>query len=394
MRSVPEDYDFDAAFVHANRVCEIYLCLTTDRAFERLASAMKEPFPVLTQLRLCFDSADSPNSASTLPDGFLGGSASQLRSLEFDKVSFPGLPKLLLSATHLVTLRLRGTRDSEYISPPASLVACLSALTSLETFALGFISELQSLFYIWLKPQCRSPSTRTVLPALTHFEFAGSSAYLEDFVVLIVAPRLFHLSITFLSTNSLGTRDLVQFINRTPSLEVFVTARVIFDFETVRVELSSQTSGNGFDVEIPCESLDDQLSHLANALPPLFTVENLFISGDQFYEAYWEDDTMNSLWLEFLQPPFTSVKNLYISKSSVQHIVPALQLLVGGRTTDVLPNLQNLFLEGFRPSGPIQKGIKQLIAARQLSGNPITISAWNKDGVHPTSLLELDLDNW
>jgi hypothetical protein len=392
MWSVPKDYDFDAAFVHPNRVCDIDLCLKTKRAFQRLASAMKEPFPVLTQVGLHFESAGSSDSAPTLSNGFLGGSAEQLRSLELYEDSFPELPKLLLSATQLVTLRLRRTPYSAYISPEA-MVACLSALTSLETFDLGFISDEESFLYLRLESGCPPPPTHTVLPALTHFEFTGVGGYLDDLVARIAVPRLFHLSITFFPTTFSDTPHLEQFIDHAPGLEVFETARVIFDSETVQVRLSSQTSGNGLDVGIPCESLDDQLSYLAHAVPPLSTVENLYISGDQFYEAYWQDDTMNRLWLEYLEP-LTSVENLYISKNFVQHIAPALQLLVRGRTAEMLPNLQNLFLEGFRPSGPVQKGIKQFVASRQLSGNPITISVWNKDGVRLKNRFALGSDDW
>ena len=381
--STPEDYDFDAAIVHPNRVCEIVLYLSTNRAFQRLAWAMREPFPVLTQLGLHFD-LDNPDSAPVLPNGFLVGSTSRLRCLELDKVTIPGLPKLLLSATHLVTLRLRRTPHSAYI-PPKAMVACLSVLTSLETFALGFLSDEESVFS--LRPERRRlpPPTRAVLPTLTHFEFTGACEYLDDLVARLTTPRLFHLYITFFETTASDTPHLVQFIGRTPSLEAPETAQVIFDDETVQVGLSHQTSGNGMlDVDIRCESLDDQLSSLGDAytscLPPLDTVENLYITGDQFFEEYRQDIIMNMLWLDFWQP-FTSVKNLYISRSSVPHIGPALDLLARGRTTEVLPNLQNLFLEGPRPPPPgwVHYGIKKFVAMRQLFGNTITISAWNGD---------------
>jgi hypothetical protein len=383
MWSVPEDYDFDAAIVHPSRVCEINLCLTTDRAFQRLASAMQEPFPMLTHLGLQFDPADSPDSSPTLPNGFLVGSTSHLRCLELDEVSIPGLPKLLLSATHLVTLRLRRTPYFAYISPE-EMVTCISVLTSLETFALGFKTDEESFLY--LQSRCPPPSTHTVLPALTHFDFSGISQYLEDLVARIVAPRLIHLSITFFATTFFDTPHLVQFISRAPSLKTPKVARVVFDFETVHIRLSSQTSGNGtIEVEIPCESLDEQLSSLVHActssLPSLSTVEDVYIFGDIFDEDYWQDDTMNRLWLEFLQP-FISVKNLYISKNTVLRIAPALRLLVRGRT---LPKLQNLFLEGLRSSGfqagLIQNSIKQFVASRQLSGNPVTASVWNGNWV-------------
>ncbi len=39
--------------------------------------------------------------------------------------------------------------------------------------------------------------------------------------------------------------------------------------------------------------------------------------------------------------------------------------------------MENLSLEELRPSGPILKAIGKLIAARQLSGHPITVSQWD-----------------
>jgi len=49
------------------------------------------------------------------------------------------------------------------------------------------------------------------------------------------------------------------------------------------------------------------------------------------------------------------VKNLYSSKNAAPSITAALQELIGARITDVLPSLQNIFVERLRvePSGPL-----------------------------------------
>jgi hypothetical protein len=52
-----------------------------------------------------------------IPDSFLDGSAPRLRIFTFNNIPFPELPKLLLSATHLVHLRLFNIPHSGYISP-------------------------------------------------------------------------------------------------------------------------------------------------------------------------------------------------------------------------------------------------------------------------------------
>ncbi|KAI0283914.1 hypothetical protein BGY98DRAFT_949521 [Russula aff. rugulosa BPL654] len=116
-----------------------------------------------------------------LPDWLLGGSAPRLRLLQLDFIS---LPVLLLSATHLVHLRLHGISSGGYISPK-EIVTCLSTLASLESLFLGFLC-------------CVCPatpadenhlSTRAVFPALTVFAFRGIRSYLEDFVARLQAPE-------------------------------------------------------------------------------------------------------------------------------------------------------------------------------------------------------------
>ena len=86
----------------------------------------------------------------------------------------------------------------------------------------------------------------------------------------------------------------------------------------------------------------------------------------------------NELWLEILQG-FIAVRNLYLSKEIARRIVPSLQELVGARTREVLPSLQNIFLEELEQSGPVQEGIGKIAAARQLSGYPIAVSLWEND---------------
>ncbi len=77
-------------------------------------------------------------------------------------------------------------------------------------------------------------------------------------------------------------------------------------------------------------------------------------------------------WLDLLHP-FTSVKDLELSRDSVPFVAPALQELSGKRVTEVLPALQNLFLAESQPSGPVQEAIGKFIAARQLAGFPVTV---------------------
>ena len=384
----PEDYDFNAAIVHPSRVHEIDLCIP-DPELRRLASAMMEPFPALIKLRLLFDREYRSGRPPVFPDGFLGESASCLRYLELDGIPIPSLPKLLLSATHLVKLHLLKLPYSGYISP-RSMVTCLSASTSLETFALGFDSD-DDEFSVrqWgnelpdQELQRPPPPARSVLPALTHFEFNGVGEYLEDLVTHIDAPRLFHLSMTFFTLIDFDTPRLAQFISRTPSSRTPEKSRIDFR-DTVRVRFSSRTPGSEMlDVGIsmrPNLTMDGCFSSLVrvctSCLPSFPIVEDFYISELYCYVLQWQP--MNMSWLEFL-PTFAYVKNLYISRDRVPRPVSNLQHLFGDGSTELLPNLQNLFLEGLLLSEPVQDGFRKFVIARQLSGNPIAMSLWDRD---------------
>ena len=108
-------------------------------------------------------------------------------------------------------------------------------------------------------------------------------------------------------------------------------------------------------------------------------MEDLYIY-ERLYEQPpdWQDNIENMLWLDLLHR-FTTVKNLYLSKEFAPRIVAALQELVGGRTTEVLPTLQNIFLEEVKPGGRVQEDIGKIVAARRLSGHTITVSHWERD---------------
>jgi hypothetical protein len=88
---MPNDYDFDAAIMHPNRVCEVNLLRLTRSQLQRLASAMQTQFPELIHLELNIVGIIS-GPAPALPDNFLGGSAPRLQTLRLHSISFPTLP--------------------------------------------------------------------------------------------------------------------------------------------------------------------------------------------------------------------------------------------------------------------------------------------------------------
>ena len=105
-------------------------------------------------------------------------------------------------------------------------------------------------------------------------------------------------------------------------------------------------------------------------------LEDLYITEGLFWESDWQSNIDNALWLELLHP-FIAVKKLYLSQEFARRIVPALKDLVGGRMTEVLPTLQNIFVEELGTSGPIPEDIQQFITTRQ-TGQPIAVSHWER----------------
>ena len=342
---------------------------------EDLSEAMQVPFPELTHL--CLDHDDQTESVLPLSGSFLGGSAPKLRALSFYSIPYPGIPKLLLSATHLTVLRLYNIPHSGYISPEA-MVACLSTLTSLEQLSLEFESPPPRSYW---ESRHLPPPTRTVLPVLNGFAFKGVVEYLEYLVAHIDAPQLRSLGITFFNDIVFDTPQLTRFISHTPMLEAFDKASVDLLNEFASLTLSSASKFDArLDVRISCTELDWQLSFLeqvcTSSFPSLFILEDLYMSGRPWPQD-WKDNIDYVQWLELLHS-FTDLKNLYLSNELAPCVVPALQDLVGGRTTEVFPNLQNISLEELEESGPVQEGIEKFVAARQVTGHPITVSRWDR----------------
>jgi hypothetical protein len=201
-----------------------------------ISEAMEVPFAELTDLGLHHSRDMGP--VIPLSDSFLAGSAPRLRYLNLNRIPFPGLPKLLSSATHLTDLRLSNIPHSGYFSPEV-MVACLSLLTSLGQLDLEFESPQSRPDQESRRPP---PQTRTVLPALTQFWFKGVSEYLEDLVARVDAPRLNSFETTFFNDIVFETPQFTQFISRTPTLEAFdkVSITLSDDNGTVKLSLGRQ----------------------------------------------------------------------------------------------------------------------------------------------------------
>ena len=357
-----------AALEHSDRICQLILYNLSSSQWEKVLTAMQKPFPALTSVG--FRPMDK---TAPVPASFLDGSGPCLRSLWLYFIPFPGLPNLLLSATHLAHLRLHGIPHSGYISPDG-MVACLSVLTGLKSLVIEFESPQSRPDWKNRRPH---PQTRALLPILTYLKLRGAGEYLEDLVARIDAPLLYYLEIAFHHRLIFDTPLLTQFFSRTPMLKSPDEARVFFSDSQVWI-----TFNGDLNLVISCKQSDWQLSSLAQVCRSSFPlaiipgVERLHIL-DGSPPPEWQDDVENSQWIELLRS-FTAVKGLYICREFAPRVVPALQELVGERATEVLPALQSLFFEEPLPSGPVEESIGQFVTARRLTGHPIAISHWER----------------
>ena len=356
-----------AVLERSDRVHKIILTVSNSD-FEKVLPAMLVPFPELTDLQ--FGSNEISTPVLQVPDLFLGGSAPRLQTFSLNRILFPGLPKLLLSAPHLIHLSLLNIPHSGFMSSEA-VATVLSTLTSLKWFSLEFQFRSRSD-----QASRRSPPTRFVLHALNTFSYNGASEYLEDLLARIDAPRLKYFPITF-DKIGFDTSQFIEFISRTPTLKAPKEARLNFWHNAVKVTLSPRISDfSELSLKISWGDWDWPPLFLVQIcttyLPPLSTLEDLDTGS---YPPPWIDDIESSQWLEALQP-FSAVKNLHLSEELAQRIVPALQESVGGSATEVLPALQKIIFEGSEPSISIRETVEQFVGARQfkaVSSPPLSV---------------------
>ena len=364
-----------AELKYNDRICQIELDFDFDTSsqFEKLWTAMQVPFPDLVGLYLSFRGL---SFLPVFPDSFFGGSAPRLRHLALNHIALTELPKLLLSATHLVNIHLLYIPHSGYISPDA-MVACLSMLTSLETLEFRFYSPQSRPD---LENQRSHPPARSILPALTRFRFKGAHEYLEGLVARIDTPLLCQFSATFFNDIDFDTSELIRLVSRSSTLKAPNEVYVYFGSRTTSIRLQPQASKfEYFEVCVSSRVLYWQISFLvqicSTSLPLLFTTKELFIC--ERYDSNFDRKEVikNIEWLELLLP-FTAVKNLYLSKQLARRIAPALQEMTEDGTPEVLFTLQNLYLEGFQPSESIEDGIERFISARHLTNRPVATLVW------------------
>jgi hypothetical protein len=360
-----DDVNIVAALKHSNRVC--FFGIPKNSRLEYFAKAMQVPFPVLT--RLCVHSwgYDKP----VLPAEFLGGSAPRLQEISLSGVPYPSLPTLLSSTSDLVKLDLFNIPPTGYISPEA-MVSSLATLPRLETFVIGFKLATSRPDLIRLPPV-----TRTVLPALTNFRFKGASEYLEDLVARIDGPRLNQIVITYLNqVVDFQVSQFSSFIDRSvgPEIAIFRHAQFTFSFGSVAFTMYPHANHSPWDRRpattiISCHGVDSQVSHITQVLNHLSAKLSNVVHLKLKYEPedFQLEDANDVEWLHLFHQ-FSAVQTLHLSRALAQHVAPALDGIGGEMVDEVLPSL-DLIRVVDQPASSIEK----FIAARQLSGCPVTV---------------------
>jgi hypothetical protein len=361
------------ALQHHDRVCEITFWCFRRQLLERVANAALRPYPELTSLELRSDDVFEP----VLPIDFLDGSAPRLRTLVLDSVSFPSLPKLLLTTSNLVQLHLHKIPNSGYISPDA-MVACALTMNNLESFTLeySFRGILSHPYRASIRPP---PPTRVVLPSLTYFSFRGAHGYLEEFLALVDAPLLNSFRLAFFNPHTFNLTQFPQFISRIEKINAFTQAAFRLDDIgfVMEITLSTQTrtadEDRTFVLRVSSMYAAWQLSSLTQlcnlVLPLPLTLERLDIYDLPSWGTHRQ-------WMEFLSL-FTAVKGLYLSKRIALRVARTLQRLMRESVvTNVLPSLRSISVERLKPTDSFHEAIGQFVATRQLSGRPLAVDDW------------------
>ncbi|KAH9159301.1 hypothetical protein EDB89DRAFT_2237095, partial [Lactarius sanguifluus] len=334
------------ALKHPDRVGHISLKMTVPQLGE-MTTVMQKPFPVLTHLDASLDDGNPP----VLPANFLGGSTPCLQTIHLYGIPFPALPSLLLSASHLVKLELRNIPPTGYISPEA-MVASLAALPKLETLIIEFQSATS-------RPDRILPPSviRTVLPALTYFEFQGASEYLEDLVARIDSHRLDQICTVYLNQiDDIQVVQLSEFIDRSvgPKSNLFKIVHVVF-----------YNSGVAFIVACPehhlvwssifCKGTDWQVSRVAQVLGQ-FSAALCNVGHLRLRTGLKEDRqlvvTDDIEWSRLLRQ-FPAAQTLHVSRKLATHVSLVLEDTTAEMVTEVLPSLKSIMIEG-QPASSIE----------------------------------------
>jgi hypothetical protein len=366
------------ALEHRDRVHQINIHIANTNSegllWERIVTAMEEPFPALKYLQL-----DAWKSNFSIPYTFLNGSAPCLQHLALSGISFPSLPRLLSSTSDLTTLHIGDIPQSGYISP-VTMATCLSALPKLKSLSIIFISPNPC-------PERRGrpllPPIRSVLPALTQLKFTGAAEYLQALAARIDAPLLDRFGIAFFHRPEI-VFDIPEIIRFFGHLESFRSSSLILEFNltcSASIFFSPQTiypEPRSWCIKYEKFMVDRQVLSVAQIcsqiLPFCSGVKSLIINCP-LYSSFYSDTAQavdRTIWLQLFHS-FPAVQSLYIPASLASSIAPALEGPANESAAEVFPSLQTLYID-VSPSEKVpKKGIDTFVVARGHSNHPVVV---------------------
>ncbi|KAH9013158.1 hypothetical protein EDB83DRAFT_2680383 [Lactarius deliciosus] len=344
-----DEDDLIAALEHPDRVRRIVLHMSSEEVSDTIR-AMEVPFPVLTHLELTGHKEEvRPKDMLYLSDRFLGGSAPCLQHLSLESAALGDLPKLLLSARDLVSLRLEDFPPWGCISPE-EIVGGLAGLTRLRTLSIRFTFPYER----WSSPM--PPQPCAVLPALTEFEFRGGSKYLDELMGQIDTPRVEDVKIEY-SELDVQAPQFSEFIKRSQ----FRHARVDFSTYDPDIKLDrpqGECHQAHFSLMISESGLREYTgAHVFGQLVPMLSnVAHLSVLGE---------DNMDEV-LPFLRL-FPAVEAMDVDRNAAGYIASALEDIAEDMVTEVFPALELLLLDDDDDK------LEGFLSLRRLSGRPVTI---------------------
>src|ERR1700677_3111838 len=168
-----------------------------------------------------------------------------------------------------------------------------------------------------------------------------------------------------------------NFIDRTvgPEISLFKHARFTFSYRSVAFTVYPHANHSPWDRRpatniISCQRIDCQVSHIAQVLShmsaKLSNVVHLKLKVEP--EGLYLVGTDDVEWTHLLHQ-FSAAKTMHVSQELACHVALALEGIITAEMVDeVLPSLDLIRIVG-QPASSIEK----FIAARQLSGRPVTV---------------------
>jgi len=353
-----------AALKQSGRVCSINLVIT--RSLLESLSTISDPFLELEELVLLSQENTQLTPWLTLPSTFRWGP--RLRTLHSTRVAFSSFPQLLLPSRDLVDLRLHQIPVVGYFSPE-EFANALSGMTQLRSLSLDFLYRPPHNDFGF-----PSPSGQLIfLPALTLFEYRGTSKYLDSLVAKIYAPYLGDVDITFLGQITVDSSQLGQFIERIEILKSHSQADVLISELAISFRLLRPGASTSLVLQISCERLDRQLflmGQICNHFSPfLFRVKDLCVSSTR--PSSRQDDIDGRRWLELIAS-FGGAEDFRVTGELATDMLCALSLVDGEHTTTILPSLRNLCVpELSLAHGPLWDAAQSFINSRWLRSSHV-----------------------